>query len=194
MATISEHLRMLRDVQGVHGGFVIAASGSLVDRDLPEAFDEQVFSQVGPRIARLYEAFGSGKREMDVCMLRYADNKLYLRKMNWGFVGVLAAAGVNLAALRMVVNLVVRRIDPENASPSSSVRPASPASVPPRAAVRVSPPPPPEPRPSSRVPLPTPVPPRVAEAPNVVPEDGRDPSPASAETHVRMYRGRPVGE
>lgn len=41
MATISEHLRMLRDVQGVHGGFVIAASGSLVDRDLPEAFDEQ---------------------------------------------------------------------------------------------------------------------------------------------------------
>src|SRR5580698_2063 len=87
MATISEHLRMLRDVQGVHGGFVIAASGSLVDRDLPEAFDEQVFSQVGPRIARLHEAFASGKREMDVCMLRYADNKLYLRKMTWGFVG-----------------------------------------------------------------------------------------------------------
>ncbi len=194
MATISEHLRMLRDVQGVHGGFVIAASGSLVDRDLPEAFDEQVVSQVGPRIARLYEAFVSGKREMDVCMLRYADNKLYLRKMTWGFVGVLAAAGVNLAALRMVVNLVVRRIDPDTAPPSS-VRPTSPTSVPPRPAVRVSPTPaPPELRPSSRIPLPTPVPPRVAETTSIVPEDGRDPSPASAETHVRMYRGLPVGE
>jgi predicted regulator of Ras-like GTPase activity (Roadblock/LC7/MglB family) len=191
MATISEHLRMLRDVQGVHGGFVIATSGSLVDRDLPEAFDEQVFSHVGPRIARLHEAFASGKREMDVCMLRYADNKLYVRKMTWGFVGVLAAAGVNLAALRMVVNLVVRRIDPEIASPSS-IRPPSHSSVPPRPAVRVSPTP--EPRPSSRVPLPTPVPPRVAEAASVTPEDGRDPNPASAETHVRMYRGRPVGE
>jgi predicted regulator of Ras-like GTPase activity (Roadblock/LC7/MglB family) len=194
MPTIAEHLRMLRDVQGVHGGFVIAESGSLVDRDLPEAFDEQVFSQVGPRIARLHEAFLSGKREMDVCMLRYADNKLYLRKMTWGFVGVLAAAGVNLAALRMVVNLVVRRIDPEIASPSS-VRPPSVTSVPPRPAVRLSPAPaPPEPRPSSRVPLPTPLPPRVAEAVSVIPEDGRDPSPSPAETHVRMYRGRPIGE
>src|SRR3974390_257741 len=102
MATIAEHLRMLRDVQGIYGGCVVAMPGSLVDRDLPEIFDDELFARVGPRISRLYEALASGGKELEACLLRYKEHKLYLRRMNWGIVGFLAAASVNLPAMRMV--------------------------------------------------------------------------------------------
>ena len=45
-------------------------------------------------------------------MLRYFEHKLYLRKMAWGLIGILSGIEVNLPALRMVGNLVARRIDP----------------------------------------------------------------------------------
>jgi len=170
MGAIVDHLRMLRDVQGVYGSFVIAGSGSLVDRDLPAAFDEALFADVGPRVARLFETFVSGGKEMDTCMLRYADHKLYVRKMTWGLIGVLSSSAVNLPALRMVVNLVIRRIDPEIAAI---------ASAPVRATVKSTPPPLPVARKA-----PTPPPPRVEEEAPV----------ASGGRPVRMYRGRPVDD
>ncbi|MGO9837558.1 MAG: hypothetical protein ACLP1X_25485 [Polyangiaceae bacterium] len=172
MGTIVDHLRMLRDVQGVYGSFVVAGSGSLVDRDLPAAFDEALFADVGPRVARLFETFVSGGKEMDTCMLRYADHKLYVRKMTWGLIGVLSSSGVNLPALRMVVNLVIRRIDPEiGAIASTSMR--LPTSTPPPLPV------------VRRAPTPPPPPPRVEEPEAPVPSGDRP---------VRMYRGRPVDD
>src|SRR3954454_9514073 len=113
MPTISEYLRMLRDVEGVHGSFVVAGTGTLVDSDLPAIFDAELLGEVGPRIARLYETFFSGCGDMETCMLRYAEHKLYVRRMTWGIIAILSTVGVNLPALRMVVTLVVRRIDPE---------------------------------------------------------------------------------
>ena len=53
MQAIAEALQAFRDVQGVHGSFIITLSGVLVARDLPRAFDNQLFAEVGPRIARL---------------------------------------------------------------------------------------------------------------------------------------------
>src|SRR5580698_9124367 len=116
MPTISDYLRMLRDVEGVHGSFVVAATGSLVESDLPAIFDSELLGEVGPRVARLYETFFSGGGDMETCVLRYAEHKLYIRKMTWGILGILSTIGVNLPALRMVANLVVRRIDPEIAA------------------------------------------------------------------------------
>ncbi len=112
MQAIEEPLRALRDVQGVHGSFVITMSGALVARDLPTAFDNELFSEVGPRIARLHDTFRSGGEEIDACVLRYQEHKLYLRKMTAGLIGVLSGVGVNMPALRMVSNLLIRRIDP----------------------------------------------------------------------------------
>lgn len=188
MGTISNHLHVLRDVHGVYGSFVVADTGSLVDRDLPAAFDDALFEDVGPRVARLFETFVSGGRELETCMLRYADFKLYVRKMTWGIMGVLSSADVNLPALRMVANLVVRRIDPE-IGPLSSARPppskvplpASPTSG--KAAITPAPPAP-QPRGSQ--------PPEVAAVPSgVVAVDGRDGLPPVSD-RPRMYRGRPV--
>ena len=95
-------MRMLRDVQGVHGGFAVSRSGARIDRDLPEIFDDELLSRVGPRMARLHEALAGSHAEMGACTLRYAEHKLYLRIVRWGLVGVVLAANVNLPALRMV--------------------------------------------------------------------------------------------
>jgi predicted regulator of Ras-like GTPase activity (Roadblock/LC7/MglB family) len=179
---------MLRDVHGVYGSFVVAETGALVDRDLPAAFDEALFAEVGPRVARLFETFVSGGRDMETCMLRYAEHKLYVRKMTWGIMAVLSSAAVNLPALRMVANLVVRRIDPEIApllakrsSPSEPApAPANPAAV----KVASAPPAPPAPKPRSH---------GLPEAAALVDVDKRDSSPGS-DRQVRMYRGRPAGE
>jgi predicted regulator of Ras-like GTPase activity (Roadblock/LC7/MglB family) len=200
MGTIVDHLRMLRDVQGVYGSFVVAGSGSLVDRDLPAAFDEALFADVGPRVARLFETFVSGGKDMDACMLRYAEHKLYVRRMTWGIIGVLSSTAVNLPAQRMVINLVVRRIDPEiGAIASASVRPANTppplpvsqstvkAAIDPGRAASV---------PSRSQPAPnqsrasvTPSPPRV----ELVEQPEQPEKPASS-APIRMYRGRPVGD
>lgn len=113
MPGIDETLRTLRDVQGVYGSFVIAGTGALIAQDLPAVFDQDLFAEVGPRATRLYETFLSGGEELDACMLRYAEHKLYLRRMTWGLIGIISDVAVNMPALRMVVNLVIRRIDPE---------------------------------------------------------------------------------
>jgi predicted regulator of Ras-like GTPase activity (Roadblock/LC7/MglB family) len=106
---IEETLRSLRDVQGVYGSFVVAGSGALVARDLPAVFDSDVFAEVGPRLVRLFETFLADGEDLDSAMLRYAEHKLYVRKMTWGVIGVLSTVAVNLPALRMVANLVVRK-------------------------------------------------------------------------------------
>jgi predicted regulator of Ras-like GTPase activity (Roadblock/LC7/MglB family) len=189
MAGIEQTLRTLRDVQGVYGSFVIAGTGALVASDLPAVFDAELFEEVGPRITRLYETFLSGGEELDSCMLRFAEQKIYLRKMTWGVIGILSAVAVNMPALRMVANLVIRKIDPEvvpSLRPTvSPLPPLIPPAVEPLGAIGVATPP------VSFRPV-APNPPPVSVAPEVpVAEPPSAPAPAR---QVRMYRGRPVVE
>jgi predicted regulator of Ras-like GTPase activity (Roadblock/LC7/MglB family) len=184
---IEDTLRSLRDVQGVYGSFVVAGSGALVARDLPAVFDGDLFAEVGPRVTRLYETFLTGGEELDAAMLRFADHKLYLRKMSWGVIGVLSTVTVNLPALRMVANLVIRKIDPE-VTPSMLTPPPPLAEIPVPLSTRSAGPPP---RPTKPPPerMSTPSPPPVLPA-AILPEAAADSGPSSK--HVRMYRGRPV--
>ena len=172
MPAIEETLRSLRDVQGVYGSFVVAGSGAVVARDLPAVFDGGLFAEVGPRIVRLYETFLTGGEELESAMLRYAEHKLYLRKMTWGVIGILSSVTVNLPALRMVANLVIRKIDPEVVP--SMLTPPPPVAAP----LAKTPPPPPV--------MPAPPPAAAVAAP---PEPAVESTPGR---QVRMYRGRPV--
>jgi hypothetical protein len=195
--SLEETLHSLRDVDGVQGSFVIAPSGALVAKDLPAIFDGELFSEVGPRIARLYETFLSGGEEMDGCVLRYAEHKLYVRKMKAGMIGTISASRVNMAALRMVVNLVIRRLDPEIGRISLVTPPALPRTPPPPPvsaaassgrplAARASAPP--LPRQDGPAPVSSTLPSASAA------EDERDPTIPVSDRHVRMYRGRPVDD
>jgi hypothetical protein len=182
MASIEDALRTLRDVEGVYGSFVLAGTGGLVASDLPAVFDAKLFEEVGPRIVRLYDTFRSSGEELDGCVLRYAEHKLHVRSMSWGLVGILSAVAVNKPALRMVGNLVIRRIDPEVVpSLRSTLTPTTPpVSAPPlRPSAR---PPAPPPRPISSHPMP----------PASSADEGRDSAPPPSHAPVRLYRGRPV--
>jgi predicted regulator of Ras-like GTPase activity (Roadblock/LC7/MglB family) len=192
VASIEESLRTLRDVQGVFGSFVISTSGSVVSKDLPAVFDNELLAEVGPRITRFYETFASGGEELDSVMLRYFEHKLYLRKLAWGFVGILSSIEVNLPALRMVGNLVARKIDPEVAAVTVSRPPTPRTPSPPQVSsastrppsVAPTPPPPPATRTAP------PAPPR----PTPSPPEARDSQQPTSEHQVRMYRGRRIDE
>ena len=192
MGTITQHLRMLRDVEGVHGSFVFAGGGAVVDSDLPAIFDTDLLGEVGARIARLYETFFTGGGDMETCVLRYAEHKLYIRKMTFGAMGVLSTVGVNLPALRMVANLVARRVDPEIAALGSpltgGVAMASRAGASPVTKTLPSPAAPTSAMATAAYPASLP----EHDPIPVIPEDGRDSSVPSNDRHVLMYRGRPV--
>lgn len=140
--SIAQSLAALRDIQGVHGSFFVSPAGRLVSKDLPSVFDEALFAEVGPRIVRLQETLTSTGDEVDMCLLRYAEHKLFVRPTVTGSLCVLMADSVNLPALKMAVNLAARRVNSELTgvgelppSPPPSTRPPpaapSPSSAPP---------------------------------------------------------------
>jgi len=111
--TIKQTLVALRDVQGIEGSFIIGDSGALLSKELPAIFNDSLFSELGARINRLKESFLSNGDEVESGLLKYADHRLYLRSVVKGTLGIITSANVNMPALRMAVNLALRRVNPE---------------------------------------------------------------------------------
>jgi predicted regulator of Ras-like GTPase activity (Roadblock/LC7/MglB family) len=124
---LTQILAAMRDVDGVHGSFVVTRGGVLAGKDLPPMFDDAVLTEVGRRVVRLHEGLSAGGQEFDHCVMRFADHKLYLRSVANGFLCVLSTNGVNTPALKMALTLTARRVDPliaeAAAAPSPSVAP-----------------------------------------------------------------------
>lgn len=132
---INQILSGMRDVDGVHGSFVVTRSGALAGKDLPSMFDDAVLTEVGQRVARLHDGLCVGGEDFDHCVMRFADHKLYLRSVPNGFLCVLSTTSVNTPALKMALTLTSRRLDPliaaaASATPSPSVAPPRAAEVP----------------------------------------------------------------
>jgi predicted regulator of Ras-like GTPase activity (Roadblock/LC7/MglB family) len=100
----------LRDVQGVHGSFVLSEAGGLLGRDLPAVFHDDLLGETGPRIVRLCEALEHGGEALDTLALRFTDHKLHIRRSRGGFLCVIADVTANAPALKMALALVVRRL------------------------------------------------------------------------------------
>jgi predicted regulator of Ras-like GTPase activity (Roadblock/LC7/MglB family) len=128
---ISQVLAAMRDVDGVHGSFVVTKAGALAGKDLPAMFDDAVLTEVGRRIARLNEGLSAGGQNFDNCVMRFADHKLYLRSVPNGFLCVLSTNGVNTPALKMALTLTSRRVDPMIVEQPEPVAAPLPASLPP---------------------------------------------------------------
>jgi predicted regulator of Ras-like GTPase activity (Roadblock/LC7/MglB family) len=101
----------LRDLPHVQGCFVISEMGRLLARDLSALFGDDTLAEIAPRALRLCETFSHNSEELRGCTLRYSDHLLLLRPMRDGILCVLASAEVNLLALRMGLNLTVRRLN-----------------------------------------------------------------------------------
>ena len=115
-AAVANELRpvlgTLKDVAGISGSFAVDKAGGLIARDMPPMFDDVSLSEAGERLIRMGETLADVGDQLDVAVVRFTDHKLYLKVLSAGLLCVLADPSVNLAALRMAVNLVGRRIAP----------------------------------------------------------------------------------
>ena len=109
---ITQILAGMRDVDGVHGSFVVTKAGLLAGKDLPPMFDDAVLNEVGRRVVRLHDGLCADGDDFDHCVMRFADHKLYLRSVPNGFLCVLSTNAVNTPALKMALTLTSRRVDP----------------------------------------------------------------------------------
>jgi hypothetical protein len=105
-----QSLAGLRDVQGVHGSFVLSESGGLLGKDLPAVFHDDLLGETGPRIVRLCEALEHGGEALENLALRFTDHKLHVRRSRGGFLCVIADVTANASALKMALALVARRL------------------------------------------------------------------------------------
>ncbi len=170
-STLGAGLGSLFDLPGVYGSFLVTPAGNVAARAIPEILDDATLSEVGGRIIRLGDTFETIGVSPDLCVVRYAEHRLYVKTLPAGVLCIVTGSEISLPALRMAANLVARKVAPEMsrlASPASS-QTAVPSAVVPRASsggFAVPPPPPPPPSSSSTA---------TAAAPT-----------------ARMYRGRPI--
>lgn len=129
---INQILAAMRDVDGVHGSFVVTRQGALAGKDLPPMFDDTVLTEVGRRIVRLHDGLCTEGEDFEHCVMRFADHKLYLRSVPNGFLCVLSTNSVNTPALKMALTLTSRRIDPLIPEAAAGSPLPAPSNAPPR--------------------------------------------------------------
>jgi predicted regulator of Ras-like GTPase activity (Roadblock/LC7/MglB family) len=119
MQDLSTTLSSLRDLEGIVGSFVVSEEGEIVAKDLPAYFDG-VLEEVGPRLLRLREALDVAEGDVSSCNIRYAGHKLTIRSIDGALIAVIAEAKINGPALRMAMNLVIRKCSSEDLTAPSS--------------------------------------------------------------------------
>ena len=168
-ASFGQGLGSLFDLAGVYGSFLVTQAGDVAARALPQVVDDATLAEVGGRVIRLGDTFQTTGISPELCVLRFAEHKLYIKTLASGALCIVTGSNVSLPALRMAANLVARKVGADLGRVAAAAQPAAPlparASSSGFAAVSVS----------------TPVPPG---------EDGPGSAPAPT---GRRYRGRPIG-
>lgn len=110
---VQRALAALRDVAGVHGSFVLQLGGELVGKDLPAVFHDELFVEVGARLARFIETMATDGDDVSSAVLRFDEHRLYVTRFPHGLLAVITSNDINIAALRMALTLTTRRLEPE---------------------------------------------------------------------------------
>jgi hypothetical protein len=80
--------------------------------DVPRSLSEEALDAVAPRLATLREVLSTGANmQVDFLTLRFSNHRLCIGGTPSGLICVITAISVNLAALRMAMNLISRRLD-----------------------------------------------------------------------------------
>jgi len=110
---LGKSLSSLFDVSGVYGSFLLTPTGDVAARALPEIVDDATLAEVGGRVVRLGETFQTTGIDPDLCVLRFAEHKLYVKTIAGGALCVVTGVDVSMPALRMAANLVARKVGPD---------------------------------------------------------------------------------
>ena len=128
-SSFSQGLGSLFDLAGVYGSFLVTSTGDVAARALPEVVEDATLTEVGGRVIRLGDTFSSTGLSPDLCVLRFADHKLYIKTLPSGALCILTGSDVSLPALRMAANLVARKVSPDldriASTPASFAPPSS---------------------------------------------------------------------
>jgi hypothetical protein len=111
METSQAMLAPLRDVAGVLGSFAVDRAGTILATDLPPLLDTEMLREVGPRLLRLEETLASGDKGPDSVVLRFDQQRIVVRFLSNGALGVLTTHTVNAVMLKMALTLTARRLD-----------------------------------------------------------------------------------
>ena len=111
MDTSQPMLAPLRDVAGVLGSFAVDRAGTMLATDLPPLLDTEMLREVGPRLLRLEETLASGSKGPDLVVLRFDQQRIVVRFLSNGALGVLTTHAVNPVTLKMALTLTARRFD-----------------------------------------------------------------------------------
>lgn len=106
-------LETLKDLDGIFGSFLVNEAGTVVAQDLPSYFGTAA-QDVGPRAQRFQEALSMTEGEVAYCILRFGNYKLALRKVKGAVLAIVGSNDINMSALRMAMNLVVRKLSSQN--------------------------------------------------------------------------------
>ncbi len=121
-------LQSLRDLPGVLGSFVHDGA-ELLCRDLPAYFDDEALAEAGPRAMRIMETWCEAGEQSD-CVLRFEEQRLYLRTIERGVLCVVFGPEVAVPALRTATGMVGRRLRSALSARSEPASPPLPAAPP----------------------------------------------------------------
>lgn len=109
---LQQALASLHDINGVTGSFIVGTNGQLIARDTPPLLGEEVLAPVGPRLLRLWDTLREVDQSLDQAVISYESQKLYVRPLVQGLLCTIVPLGTNMPALRMAVNLLLKKVNP----------------------------------------------------------------------------------
>jgi hypothetical protein len=123
-------LGSLFDLVGVYGSFLLTPAGDVAARALPEIVDDATLAEVSGRVIRLGDTFRTVGIDAELCVLRFAEHKIYIKTLQGGMLCIVTGSQVSVPALRMAANLVARKVGPELARrAATSLAAAAPATT-----------------------------------------------------------------
>lgn len=103
-------LTALKDIPGVMGSFVLTPQGALAAREMPAIYRDDIFPEMGRRLATIGEVVDSQVGPLRELVLKFEGYWLFVRHTADCLLSVLVADTVNLPALRMATNVALKQV------------------------------------------------------------------------------------
>ena len=109
-------LSALKDIPGVVGSFVLNDKGTLVSREMPAIYPDDIYPEMGRRLVGVYEAIALQVASLGDLVLKFEGSSFLCRRTAQCFLGILTTEAVNFPALKMATNVALKRIEEQVAS------------------------------------------------------------------------------
>jgi predicted regulator of Ras-like GTPase activity (Roadblock/LC7/MglB family) len=104
-------LTALKDIPGVVGSFVLNDKGTLVSREMPAIYPDEIYPEMGRRLVGVYEAIALQVASLGDLVLKFEGYWFLCRRTAQCFLGILTTESVNFPALKMATNVALKQID-----------------------------------------------------------------------------------